>query len=52
LLELHKQRNGETQHRKVWLWFNREAQQYTTTSNRRTVQYVPFESNQSPAGVY
>lgn len=42
LLELHKQRNGEVQHRKVWLWFNKEAQQYTTTSNRRTVAYVPF----------
>lgn len=42
LLELNKQRNGDVQHRKLWLWFNRQAQQYTTTSNRRTVAYVPF----------
>lgn len=42
LLELNKQRNGEVQHRKLWLWFNRQAQQYTTTSNRKTVSYVPF----------
>lgn len=42
LLELHKQRNGDVQHRKLWLWFNRAAQQYTTTSQRRTVAYVPF----------
>lgn len=45
LLELHKQRNGEVQHRKLWLWFNREAQQYTTTSNRRAVAYVPFSGD-------
>lgn len=43
LLELRKQRNGDIQNRKVWLWFNQEAQQYTTTSNRRAVAYVPFE---------
>lgn len=42
LLELNKQRNGEVQHRKLWLWFNRGAQQYTTTSQRRAVAYVNF----------
>lgn len=42
LLELNKQRNGDVQHRKLWLWFNRQAQQYTTTSQRRAVAYVPF----------
>lgn len=44
LLELNKQRNGDVQHRKLWLWFNRQAQQYTTTSNRRAVEYVPFSN--------
>jgi twinkle protein len=48
LLELNKQRNGEVQHRKLWLWFNREAQQYTTTSNRRAVAYVPFIAQPVP----
>lgn len=45
LLELHKQRNGEVQHRKVWLWFNREAQQYTTSSQRRPIAYVDFQGS-------
>jgi twinkle protein len=45
LLELLKQRNGDVQHRKLWLWFNAAAKQYTTTSNRRTVAYVPFEGS-------
>lgn len=51
LLELNKQRNGELQHRKVWLWFNRAAQQYTATSNRKTVAYVPFERDHQAGGV-
>lgn len=43
LLELHKQRNGEVQHRKFWLYFNRAAQQFCTNSQRRPVAFVPFE---------
>ena len=43
LLELHKQRNGDVQHKKIWMWFNRAAQQYTETHLRRTVHIVPFD---------
>lgn len=45
LLELHKQRNGDVQSRKLWLWFNRQAQQFTTSSKRRAVAYVPFQGS-------
>ncbi len=44
LLELHKQRNGEVQHRKFWLYFNRQAQQYCRTSARNPVHFVEFEA--------
>lgn len=43
LLELHKQRNGDVQHRKFWLWFNRQAQQYCASAARRAATFVPFE---------
>jgi twinkle protein len=43
LLELHKQRNGEVQHRKFWLYFNKGAMQYCATAARRPVSFVPFE---------
>lgn len=49
LLELNKQRNGDVQHKKLWLWFNRDAQQYTTTPKRRAIHYVPFEKQREPA---
>jgi len=42
LFELLKQRNGEVQHRKLWLYFNRAAQQYCTDSKRRSVAIVRF----------
>lgn len=41
-LELHKQRNGDVQHRKLWLYFNRECQQFCTSSARRPHVVVPF----------
>jgi len=41
-LELHKQRNGETQHRKLWLYFNRQAMQFSLDSRRRAYQYIQF----------
>jgi len=47
LLELHKQRNGDVQHRKFWLWFNRGAQQFCSNSNRRPRSFVPFSGQQS-----
>jgi twinkle protein len=43
LLELHKQRNGEVQHRKFWMWFNKGAQQYCSGPQRRPVSFVPFD---------
>lgn len=43
LLELHKQRNGEVQHRKFWLWFNKAAQQYCAGPQRRPIRFVPWE---------
>jgi twinkle protein len=47
LLELHKQRNGEVQHRKFWLYFNRSAQQFCIGSARRPVSFVKFEQRQA-----
>ncbi len=50
MLELHKQRNGDTQHFKLSLWYVRDAQQFSTSSRRRAISYVdysnqPVESN-------
>lgn len=42
LLELQKQRNGDVQHQKFWLWFNRQAQQYTCTPARKATSFVKF----------
>ena len=39
-LELQKQRNGDTQHYSLMLWFNRAAQQFCTYSRRQAVRYV------------
>lgn len=43
LLELHKQRNGEVQHCKFWLYFHKGSQQYCRNSQRKPVSFVPFE---------
>lgn len=45
LLELHKQRNGDVQHKKLWFWFNRTAQQYTASDMRKPVHIVPFDKS-------
>lgn len=42
LLELHKQRNGEVQHYKCWLYFNKQAQQFCVNPNRQAVAVVDF----------
>ncbi len=34
-LELNKQRNGDTQHRTIYLWFDKASQQHTITSRRQ-----------------
>ena len=44
LLELHKQRNGDVQHKKFWLWFNLNARQFCATPARKPVTFVPFEA--------
>lgn len=41
-LELQKQRNGDTQHFKLWLFFARDAMQFCSRSNRRPVPIVPY----------
>jgi twinkle protein len=43
LLELQKQRNGDVQHQKLWLYFNRPAMQFCTHSRRRAVPIVPYQ---------
>lgn len=42
LLELHKQRNGDMQHKKVWLFYNPASMQYCSNSDRRSVTFVPY----------
>jgi twinkle protein len=44
-LELHKNRNGETQHRRLALFFNRECMQFSTSSQRRPYVHVPFSQS-------
>ena len=43
LIELHKQRNGDAQHQKFWLWFDRASQQFCGSAARRATSYVPFQ---------
>jgi twinkle protein len=39
-LELQKQRNGDTQHFKLWLFFNRACKQFSVSSRRQPVPVV------------
>lgn len=41
-LELHKQRNGEVQAKKLWLFFNKGAQQFSARKLKRSYQYIDF----------
>jgi twinkle protein len=43
-LTLHKQRNGETQHRSIPLFFNNEAQQFSNSHARRPYVYLPYSN--------
>ncbi|MHB9838496.1 bifunctional DNA primase/helicase [Paraburkholderia terrae] len=43
-LTLHKQRNGDTQRRSIPLFFNSDAQQYSTGIARRPHVYLPFSN--------
>lgn len=42
-LELHKQRNGDIQRFRIWLYFDRKSMQFCTSSKRRSVQMVDFK---------
>lgn len=44
LLELHKQRNGDVQHKKFWLWFNPAVKQFCSTPARKPVSFVTFSA--------
>jgi len=45
-LELLKQRNGESQHRKLYLWFDPKSLQYTCIRHQRAMQYVNNEDRE------
>lgn len=40
-LELNKQRHGNTQHRKLWLWFDADSLQYRVSPHHRPRHYIP-----------
>lgn len=42
-VELLKQRNGEAQHRAMYLWFEPKSLQYCISNRRRCVKYLPDE---------
>lgn len=42
LIELQKQRNGDVQRHKIWLFFNKAAQQYCVRSDRRAISLIDF----------
>lgn len=41
-LELQKQRNGDVQHYTQWLFFVKDAQQFTTSQRRTPTRYVDY----------
>ena len=41
-LELQKQRNGDVQHQKLWLFFHRPSMQFCVSSARRPVPVVDY----------
>lgn len=45
-LELLKQRNGDSQHRVLWLWFDTESLQYRSIRHNRPVQYVGLQQHE------
>jgi twinkle protein len=42
-VELLKQRNGESQHRTLWVWFDPRSMQYCCNNKLRPIQYAPFD---------
>lgn len=51
-LELHKARNGETQHRTQYCWFVKSAMQFSTTPRRTPVRYVEFSGQPNDSEIY
>lgn len=49
-LELQKQRNGDVQHYTQWLYFVKDAQQFTTDFRKRPVSYVRFDRKEDSEG--
>lgn len=47
ILELWKNRNGEDQHRRLALYFNRQAMQFGLRKNRRPFTHIPFTTSQT-----
>lgn len=45
-VELLKQRNGESQHRAMYLWFEPKSLQYCINNRRRCIQYMPAEETE------
>lgn len=45
-VELLKQRNGESQHRAMYLWFEPKSLQYCISNRRRCIQYMPAEETE------
>lgn len=43
-IELNKQRNGDMQHQKLWLWFDVASKQHCPTSHRRVRRFGEFEA--------
>ena len=45
-LELNKQRNGNSQHRKLWLWYDPKSQQYRSVKAARPQQFVQWSPDE------
>lgn len=48
VLELHKQRNGDVQHKKVGLFFNRATMQFSNSPARRPFAHIDFNRQPEP----
>lgn len=42
-LVLNKQRNGDHQHKELWMWFDPRSKQHCNSSHRRARRFVEFE---------
>lgn len=49
ILELHKNRNGETQHRKLFLFFNKDCMQYSKRDARMAYTHIHYIQSEATA---